>query len=383
MTSESTSVVTDTAASMAAPVPPSRVRHAPSDRLVDVVLYVVCIAGALGVSALLVAATGGSASAVFTALLDGSLRSPGAWGLTLTTMAPLLLVAVGTIVATRAGLVNIGQEGQLLIGACFAAFLAVRLPGPGWLVIVASMLFSAVGGGAWAGIAAGLRAWRKVPEVLTTLLLTFIAFSLMTYGLRQKWLLGDRDTTRQNRINTGEQIPFDTRLPDVRFFGNSIDTGTLIAFAVAIVLTWIVARTLLGSRIDILGLNPRTAQRFGIAERSLSAAVLVASGALAGVGGAVLLHGGAAGDRLSLGYSGNFGWDGLLVALLARNRIMLAVPMAFVFAALRTGSSFLAATGVDRKMTDVVQALLVLALLLPPAITFIRDRRRAAAGRTA
>ena len=127
-------------------------------------------------------------------------------------------------------------------------------------------------------------------------------------------------------------------------------------------------RTLLGSRIDVLGLNPRAAQRFGVPRRPLTAAVLIASGCFAGVAGAVLLTGGASGDRLSVGYSGNYGWDGLLVALVARNRVLMAIPTAFVFAALRTGSSFLAATGVDRRMTDVVQALLVLALLVPPAI---------------
>jgi general nucleoside transport system permease protein len=142
------------------------------------------------------------------------------------------------------------------------------------------------------------------------------------------------------------------------------------------VLTVMVGRTVLGSRIDMLGFNPRAAQRFGVSAGPLSAAVLIGSGATAGVAGAVLLTGGAASDRLVFGFSGNFGWDGLLVALLARNRVMLAIPMAFVFAMLRTGSSFLAATGVDRKMTDVVQALLVLALLLPPALLFIRDRRR-------
>ena len=106
----------------------------------------------------------------------------------------------------------------------------------------------------------------------------------------------------------------------------------------------------------------------------------MASGCFAGVAGAVLLTGGASGDRLSVGYSGNYGWDGLLVALVARNRVLVAIPTAFVFAALRTGSSFLAATGVDRRMTDVVQALLVLALLIPPAIehagTFRTARRQ-------
>lgn len=331
-------------------------------------LYVLSIAGALVLSGILVASTGGSALGVFGALLDGSIRSPGAWGLTLTTMAPLLIVAIGAVAATRASIVNIGQEGQLLIGACFAAFLAVRLPGPGPLVLVVTLLFAAVGGGLWAGIAAALKAWRNVPEVLTTLLLTFISFPLMTLGLRHRWLLGDRDTERINHINSGEQIPFDTRFPDIRLFGNHIDSAAVLALALAGLVAYVLGRTRLGARIDVLGLNPRAAQRFGVPQRPLMAGVLIASGGFAGLAGAVILTGSASGDRLSFGYSGNYGWDGLLVALLARNRVLVAVPMAFVFAALRTGSSFLASTGVDRKMTDVVQALLVLALLLPPAI---------------
>lgn len=343
-------------------------------------LYAISIAVALGLSAALVWATGGSARAVFSALLDGSLRSPGAWGVTLTAAGPLLLVAVGTIVATRAGLVNIGQEGQLLLGACFAAYVAVRLGGPGWFVIAVSLLFGALGGGAWAAIPAGLKAWRGVPEVLSTLLLTFVSFPLLTFGLRQAWLLADRDTERINHVNSGEQLPEHTKLPDVALFGNEIDLGFVIALALALVLSWMIARTVLGSRIDIVGLNPRAAQRFGIAQKPLAAWTLVGSGATAGVAGAVMLHGSAAGDRLVFGFSGNVGWDGLLVALLARNKVMLAVPMAFVFAMLRTGSSFLASTGVDRKMTEVVQALLVLALLVPPAIEFVLDRRRALRG---
>lgn len=338
-------------------------------------LYVVSVAGALVLSAALVSATGGSALAVFDALLDGSVRSPGAWGLTLTSMAPLLLVATGAVAATRAGLVNIGQEGQLLVGACFGAFIAVRLPGPGPLVLACTLLFAALGGGLWAGIAALLKAWRNVPEVLTTLLLTFVSFPLLTLGLRHPWLIGDRDTSRVNHINSGEQIPFDTRLPDIRIVGNQIDSAAVIAVAIAVVVTYVLGRTRLGARIDVLGLNPRAAQRFGVPQRPVAAGVLVASGCFAGVAGAVLLTGGASGDRLSFGYSSSYGWDGLLVALLARNRVLVAIPMAFVFAALRTGSSFLATTGVDRKMTDVVQALLVLALLLPSAIDYVRRCR--------
>lgn len=347
-----------------------------SEKVSAVGWYVLSIAAALAISAALVSATGGSAGGVFGALIDGSLTSPGAWGLTLTTMAPLLLVAAGSIVATRAGLVNIGQEGQVVVGACFCAYIAVRLGGPGWFVIAASLLFGALGGALWAGIAAGLRAWRNVPEVLSTLLLTFISFPLITFGLRREWLVGDRESGRINHINSGEQLPPYAKLPDLRIFGNAIDLSFFLAVALCLLLAWIVARTVLGARIDMIGLNPRAAKRFGIAEGPLSAAVLMGAGATAGAAGAVLLQGGAAGDRLVFGISGNFGWDGLLVALLARNRLVLAIPMAFVFAMLRTGSSFLASTGVDRKMTDVVQALLVLALLIPPAISFLLDRRR-------
>lgn len=350
------------------------------DRIIEVLLYIGSVLLALTLSALLVVGVGGSPGAVFSALLDGSIRSPGAWGLTITTMAPLLLIAVGTIVATRAGLVNIGQEGQVLIGAAFAAYVVTRMPGPGPIIIVTALLFAALGGAIWAGIAAVLRGWRRVPEVLTTLLLTFVAFSLITWAIRQPWLIGDRDTSRPGRVNTGEQIPANTRLPDLVLFGNKIDSGAFIALAVAVALAWMIARTNLGARIDIVGLNRRAAQRFGIAERPLSTMLLIGSGALAAVGGAVMLQGGASGDRMTIGFSGNFGWEGLLVALLARNRVLLAIPMALAFAMLRTGSSFLAATGVDRKVTDVVQALLVLALLLPPALIFIRDRRRALAG---
>lgn len=341
-------------------------------------VHVASLALAVNLSALLVAATGGSPTAVLGALVDGSLRSPGAWGLTMTTMAPLLIVASGTIVATRAGLVNIGQEGQLLIGAAFAAYFATRLPGPGPLVLVLSMLLAAVGGGLWAGIAAWLRVKRSVPEVLSTLLLVFVAFPLLVLGLRHRSLLLDRDDTRINHVNSGDLIPADTLLPDIALFGNRVDSGIVVGLALAVILAWLLARTLLGFRIRMLGLNARSAQRFGVPSGRYLAGCLIASGALAGVAGAVLLHGDAGGDRITPGVSRNFGWDGLLVALLARDKISRAIPMAFVFAMLRTGSSFLASTGVDRKMTDVVQALLVLALLLPAAVLTVIERRRLA-----
>ena len=92
-----------------------------------------------------------------------------------------------------------------------------------------------------------------------------------------------------------------------------------------------------------------------------------------------MLSGGSSGFRLTTGFATNIGWQGLLVALVAGSNALASIVVAMLFAALRTGSGFLASTGVDRKIVDVVQALLVLALLIPPAIMFVRERRKALA----
>jgi ABC-type uncharacterized transport system permease subunit len=357
--------------SSATPVPagPPRWRRL----IVTVLTYVVSIAVALGLCALLVWATGGSASEVWSAMLDGSLRSPGAWGLTINTAAPLLCVAVGTIWAGKAGLSNIGQEGQVLLGAAGTAYLATRLEGPGFFVIVASLAGGIVFGGLWALLAAVMKYTRNVPEVISTLLLYFIAIQMTDYALTKRWLLASLST--DSRVNNGQPIKSNARLPSFEIFGNSISAGAVIAVVLTAVIGFTLARTTTGFRLRMLGLNPRTARRAGVSAALVGGTALVVSGATAGLAGAIWLTGGVPGDRFTSNMSSNIGWQGLLVALLARQRALLAIPMAFVFAILRTGSQFLSATGVDRRIADVVQAMLVLALLVPPAIDEIRRRR--------
>ena len=133
-------------------------------------LYVICLGGALTLAAMLVAATGGSWTGVYQAMLDGSIWSPGRWGLTLAVSAPILLVGLGTIVNGRAGLVNIGQEGQLVMGAVLRRVRRIGLGGPGPLALAVTLIAGVVSGAIWAGIAGALRYWRNVPEVLSTLL---------------------------------------------------------------------------------------------------------------------------------------------------------------------------------------------------------------------
>lgn len=343
------------------------------------VLYFLSIGGAVLLSGGLVTLTGNSWSAVFAALMDGAFFAPGRWGDTLVVAAPMLLVALGMVIGVKAGFFNIGQEGQLLMGAMAMAWVGTRLPGPGPLLLVLGLVLGLVAGGGFAGIAALMRFRRGVPEVISTLLLVFIALQISGYAVTTDWLLRDLDNTRPSRAVASAALPDNIHLPVVRLFGNEINIGILVALLLAGGLAFALVRTVWGFRLRLLGHNPNVAQKIGVAATRTGTVALFLSGGLAGLAGAVMLAGGASGFRVTTGFSQSVGWQGLLVALLARSRPLVAIPMAVLFAALRTGSGFLAATGVDRKIVDVVQALLVLALLMPPAIQFVRQRRKALA----
>ena len=340
-------------------------------------LYTFSALGALVLSALIVEAVGANWSDVWNALLDGSFRKPGRWGRTLGSAVPMAMVAVGTIISTKVGLINIGQEGQMLVGAAFAAYMGAHTSGPGPLVIFIVIISGFVGGAFWSGLAGALRYWRNVPEVLTTLLLVTVAANFVGYGLKNTWLLLDPDAAVGNRTQVSQQLDPDSRLPRIDIFGNNFSISVIISLLLIALTFWLLSQTIVGFRLDVVGQNQKVGRRFGISEVRQGFMAMCASGGFAGLAGALML---ASGDfakfRLVPGFTVNLGWTGLLVALVAREKVLAVIPVALVFAGLRTGSSFLAATGVERRVTDVVQGLLVLALLVPPAVLFIRDRRR-------
>lgn len=351
-----------------------------------IVLYALSVIGALVLAGLLVEVTGGDWRPVLDALVDGSVRAPGRWGETLGVAAPLLLVALGTVVSAKAGLINIGQEGQLAIGAAFATYFGFLIGGPGAFNVIVLLVAGAIGGALWAGIAALLRYWRQVPEVLTTLLLVTVAGQAVAFGLRYEWLLLADEGSRGNRNQVSEQLAEGNRIPRITVFGNEFPITVFLAVALAFAVAFVLARTVWGFRLRMLGQNQRVAQRAGVSQSKYGSLALMIGGAFAGLAGAAMLAGGgfAFGNyRLVPGFSANIGWTGLLVALVAREKALAAIPVAFVFAGLRTGSSFVSSTGVESRITDVIQGLLVLALLIPPAVMFIRDRRRARAATTA
>jgi len=353
--------------------PPARDPGAAWRVAASVGLYVGALAVALGLSALMVALTHGSPARVFSALFDGSVRGWGSIGYTLDNATPLMIVAVGTVVASRAGLFNIGQEGQLTIGATAAAFVALKVHPAGPAVLVLALVAAAAGGALWAGLAAALRFWRGVEVVISSLLLTFVAFEVLDYCLSRTFLLhehgaGGLSLTQSDQLSSKVQLPRFGRYP-----GFNVGTGLVIALVLAVLVGLVLARTTLGFRLRMLGFNPLAAKHVGISAAWLGTFAVVISGACAGLAGGVMLTGQA--YRLTPSFSNNVGWNGLLVALVARSNAWVAIGVALAFGGLQAGGGFLAATGVPTDLVNVVEALIVLAAVFPPALEELRRRR--------
>ena len=339
-------------------------------------LYVLSVGAALVIAALIIFLTGSSWTLALEAMWEGSFENPGRWGQTLTIMAPLGLVALGALLSFRAGLVNIGQEGQVLIGGAFAAYAGIHWGGPSSLILVIVLVFGFLGGAIWSSIAALLKFWRGVPEVLTTLLLITPALLLSGYALRHKNLLGNPDAGLGNRSFSSPKVGENSRVSELEIFNNRFSISLVVLTGLAI-LVWLVFRsTILGFRLTILGHNALIAKRAGVLPTRYGFLTLAVSGGLAGLGGAFILTTGITSYSFAPGFSLNFGWIGLLVALVARNKALAVLPVALLFASLHTGSQFLASTGVERQIGDITGALIVLALLLPPAVYYWLQNRK-------
>lgn len=338
----------------------------------------VAVLAALGLSSILITSTGGSPIASVKALYNGSMANGTGWTTTLLNSAPLLLVAAGACVSARSGIFNIGQEGQVLIGAFAGAYVALRLAVTGPLLVVFVLGAAAAAGGIWAGLSAVMLRVRGVNVVVSTLLMTFIAQQVASYAVSTSWFLQETATGSGIANPESNQIPGGAQLPTFGSYPNlQLNVGLFLAIAAAVLVSVALARTRWGFRLKLLGLNPSAARHVGVRAAALGGVALAISGAFAGLAGAVLLASPIGTNRLSPALSNNVGWDGLLVALVARNRPLVAAPVALLFGVLRAGGNFLAATGVPSYIVDVTKALLVLAFVAPPALlSSARGRRQ-------
>jgi simple sugar transport system permease protein len=325
--------------------------------LESVVLVAGTVALAAVVLAVIVALAGFDASRALTAVARGSFGSSDAFlSATLVRATPLVLTGLAVTLAFRAGVLNIGAEGQLLVGAAAATATALAV-GATWWALPTALLVAVAAGACWAGIAAFLRARYGVLDVISTLMLNFVAQSLVA------WLVRGPLQEPLRIYPQSPSIPTTAHLPLV-VAGARLHAGFVLALVLAGALAWGLARTAAGFRVRAAGENPFAARSAGgIAVGRVTALAFVASGALAGLAGGVEVTGVtfALYENLSPGY----GFTAIAVALLARVQPVAVVATGIVFGALEAGATAMQRdAGVPSVLVSVVEALLILVLVI-------------------
>ena len=306
-------------------------------------------AAALAIVILAVAAIpfGHTPAEMLLILFNGSIGSSFAISATIVKSVPLLLTGLSVVIAFRAGVWNIGAEGQFIAGA-LAAFLAARYG------TTAAILAAMIGGALWASIATLMRFWRNAPEVLSTILLNFVAFHVLGYAVNGPLQ------------EANGQYPQTDLIPDsvaLRTLGaTDIHSGILIALAVCAAMWWLLYRTHEGLRLRATGFNASASHWAGINVNAQIARAMAISGAIAGLAGGVELLGVT--HRLFERFASGYGYAGIAVALLAQLHPGATAISALFFGALASGAGELQrAAGISVTVATFGQAVVILTLI--------------------
>lgn len=318
-------------------------------RSVSIPIFAVLFAAAIG--AVILAVSGANPWEAYAALIKGSFGSMQAFGRTLEKATPLVFSGLAVAFAFKAGLFNIGAQGQLLFGAIVAAALGFGIQGlPAVIHAPLALLGGALAGALYGAIPGALKTYTGAHEVITTIMLNYVAINITDYLADGPW----KDTTPGNIVARTPLIQDSARIPAL---GN-IPIGFLIALVLGIVTWWLLWKTTLGFEIRTVGLNPHAARYSGIKVARTVILTMVLSGLLAGLGGAIETQGVV--GRYQPGFNTGLGFDGITIALLGKTHPVGVIPAAILVGAMKAGSSQMQfSAGVAKEITDVIQALIL------------------------
>jgi general nucleoside transport system permease protein len=312
-------------------------------------------------------------TSAYSALFQGAVLNVGALGEgdlvrafyplseTITIAAPLIVAGLAVAIPFRAGLFNIGAQGQMTFAAIGGGYVGFALALPAGLHLLASVAVAMAFGAFWAGIAGFLKARTGAHEVITTIMLNYIALYLLSWVLNQDWF------QREGRNDPISPILADTAVFPSPFGGLRIHAGFLMALLAVVVMWWVLNRTTLGFRINTVGANASAARTAGMnVGRTWIIAMLIA-GAMAGL--AVTMNVNGTDKVVTAGIVGAIGFDAITVALLGRASPFGVLWAGLLFGALRAGGlTMQAQTGTPIDIVLVLQALIVLFIAAPALV---------------
>lgn len=350
------------------------------ETLVDALLPVLATLAALAVGALMLLILKVNPVEAYAALWDGAFGSPNAFAETLVKATPLLLVALGICISFRGDVINIGGEGQMIIGAVLATWVGLTFTEtPGWLVITLALLAGFLGGGIWGGIPGFLKAYFNVNEILSTVMMNAIAVQLMNFLLR-----GPMIDPAQAEI--ASKIPQTARLMDAfhlaRLAPTRLHLGALIAVILAVLVYILLWRTTLGYRIRAVGQSPFASRYAGIKVPRYVVLALLLSGAFAGLAGAIQVYGvnyRMITDGSASGFTGAAGFNGIVAALFGQLHPLWSIPASILFGALLVGANKMQrVVQVPSALITVLNGLVVVFVVSSEIWRRRRQRRRLA-----
>ncbi len=294
----------------------------------------------------------------YSALVKGSVGSPGAISTTLERAAPLICAGLGVTLAFRAGLFNIGAQGQLLIGALCAGYVGFGMSLPPGIHLVAALVAGVLGGAVWGGIVGLLKARTGAHEVITTIMFNYLATSVLLYAL-----------SKEAFQRPGSDNPLSPPVDDSATFPVVFGThsGVALAFVAAFFVWWVLERSTLGFELRAVGANADASRTAGMSVAKVYTLAMVLAGALAGLAAVTNVLGHR--DSLSVTLAGNIGFDAITVALLGRATPLGTVLAGLLFGAMSVGGvAMQSSAGTPKELTDVLQALIVLFVAAPALV---------------
>jgi simple sugar transport system permease protein len=315
-----------------------------------------------------------SVSSAYAALFGGAVIDFGEYTIgrallplanTLTQSVPLIAAGLAVTLAFRAGLFNIGAEGQIIVGAIFAGYVGFGMDLPLGVHLVVGVLAGLVGGALWGGVVGLLKARTGAHEVIVTIMLNYVARFLVAY------LLTTSVFQRPGASNPVSAYVDDTALLP-RLLGSSsrLHLGFVLVLLAALFVWWLLSRSTIGFEFRAVGANPHAARTAGMSVGRTYTLVMLMSGALAGLAGVSQVLGTE--RYLTAGVSAGFGFDAITVALLGRASPWGTVAAGILFGALRAGGVRMqASTGTPIDIILVVQSLIVLFIAAPPLVRSI------------
>lgn len=321
---------------------------------VGLVVPILAVVAALAVGAVLLLALGASPLTGYAALIGGAVGDWDAVADTAIKSMPMLLVGVGICIAFRTGVINIGGEGQIILGAIFATVVALAVPDlPSVLLIPLVLLAGAVGGAIWGAIPGALKAYAGVSEILSTIMMNIVAAQILSFLLQDLLIEeGAIKIQQTRRLSHNADLPL---LPG----GTRLHLGFLVALLVAVIAFLIIYKTSLGFRLRAVGHSPDASRYAGMQVKRSVVQALALSGACAGVAGAVMVFGSIShrliGEGGATAFTQGAGFNGIVVALFGGLHPLYTVPASFLFGGMLIG-------GIELQRELQVPAALIVAL---------------------